>query len=279
MNPIYKQQSTVSEPKQFASRFAELANDMAALHQAVNNIYVHVWKMHSVPLSAERKGDYSVRDVADILGRVARYEDAPYTQERPREKQFIGDCRHAALLLCSMLRHQDIPARIRHGFCQYISDDNKKFHHHVITEYWNGQRWQLEDSDIMRHDIPYSEFRFGIEAWQAYRKGEIDAENFYLTNDLRGWWTIPLIMQRDIASLACFEAGSSDSWGLSLPEHQVTEAEMLMLDDAAKQLIEADYSYEAALAIQKQYPSLAPHKPMFVWDWATDEMREDASFR
>lgn len=278
MNPIYAQQSPITDPKHFASRFAELPNEMAALHQAINNIYIHIWKMHSEPLSDERKGDYSIRPVVDMLARVAAYHDAPYSEARPREKQFIGDCRHAAVLLCSMLRHQGIPARIRHGFCQYISDDGKKFHHHVITEYWNGQKWVLEDPDIMRHDIPYSEFIFGSKAWQAYRNGEIDTENFYLTGDLKGWWTIPLIMQRDIASLLCFEAGSSDCWGLSVPEYEISEAEKLMLDDAAKQLIEANDSYEAAQAVHKQYPSLAPHKPMIVWYWATDEMREDPSF-
>ena len=278
MNPIYAQQSLITDPRQFASRFAELPRDMAALHQAINNIFVHMWKMSAVPLSDERKGDYSIRPVADVLARVAVYHDAPYTEERPREKQFIGDCRHAAVLLCSMLRHQGIPARVRHGFCQYISDDGKKFHHHIITEYWNGQRWLLEDPDIMRHDIPYSEFIFATAAWQAYRKGEIDTENFYLTGDLKGWWTIPLIMQRDIASLLCFEAGSSDCWGLSVPEHEISEDEKLMLDDAAAQLIEANYSYEAAQAVYQQYPSLAPHKPMIAWFWASDEMREDPTF-
>jgi hypothetical protein len=148
----------------------------------------------------------------------------------------------------------------------------------LITEYWNGERWLLEDPDIMRNDIPYSEFRFAIDAWQAYRKGEIDPDNYYLHTDLSGWWTIPILMQRDIASLACFEAGSSDCWGLSLPEHEVTDDEKLMLDDAAKMLVEANYSYEASEAVLQKYPSLRPHKPLYVWDWAIDEMREDESF-
>jgi hypothetical protein len=278
MNPIYRQQSSVSDPKHYASRFAELPKDMASLHQAVNNIFVHMWKMQGVALPSERKGEYCIRPVVDILAHVAAYEDAPYSKQRPREKQYVGDCRHAALLLCSMLRHQGIPARVRHGFCQYISDDGKKFHHHVITELWNGERWVLEDPDIMRHDIPTSEFHFAIDAWQAYRKGEIDPDNYYLHTDLSGWWTIPILMQRDIASLACFEAGSSDCWGLSLPEHEVTDDEKLMLDDAAKMLVEANYSYEASEAVLQKYPSLRPHKPLFVWDWAIDEMREDESF-
>lgn len=278
MNSIYRQQSPITDPKQYAPRFAELPQDMASLHQAVNNIYIHIWKMHSEPVSSERKGDYAVRLVADILARVAAYEDAPYSQARPKEKQFIGDCRHAAVLLCSMLRQQGIPARIRHGFCQYISDDGRKFQHHVITEYWNGSAWVLEDPDIMRHDIPYSDFCFGSAAWQGYRQGKLDPNNLYLTNDLRGWWTIPLIMQRDLASLACFEAGSSDSWGLSLPNHRISAAEKLMLDDIAQKLISADYRYEAAMAVLQDYPTLKPHKPLQFWDWASDEMREDETF-
>jgi hypothetical protein len=63
-----------------------------------------------------------------------------------------------------------------------------------------------------------------------------------------------------------------------VPEHEVTEAEKLMLDDAARQLIEANYSYEAAQAVYQQYPSLKPHKPMIAWYWPSDAMREDMSF-
>jgi hypothetical protein len=270
----YITHSPMSNPGQYAYLFDDLPTDVDALCRVVNNFFIHIWKTQRWTVPTKRKLDYATRTVEAVLKRALEYSDAPLTKQRPRQKQFIGDCRHAALLLCSMLRHQGIAARMRHGYCQYITDDGLKFNHHVITEYWNGERWVLEDPDIIRHDIAPADFLFGSQVWQQYRAGKLDDSNFYLTHDLKGAWTFPLTMLRDLASLAKFEATSSDSWGIIKPGYELTEADKVMLDDAAAMLEHADDLQAAMQTIYAKYPVLKVSQPLLAWDWAVDDMIE-----
>lgn len=269
----YVTQSKMTSPGQFSYLYDALPGDIDSLHHVVNNIFIHIWKMKTINVADERKSDFAIRSVEAVLQRAMAYDDSPLTEQRPRSKQFIGDCRHAALLLSSMLRHHGIPARLRQGFCQYISSHADQYMHHVITEYWDGQRWVLEDADIIRHDIPADDFVFGAQAWQQYRDGTIDAEQFYLTEEHNGAWTLPIPMVRDIASLAKYEATSSDLWGLIAADYQITDAEKEILDDAAAMLAQGD-TFQAVYSIYQKYPVLKVSQPLVTWDWLSDEMIE-----
>ena len=132
----------------------------------------------------------------------------------------------------------------------------------------------LEDPDIIRHDIPPAEFLFGSQVWQLYRAGKLDDTNFYLTHDLKGAWTFPLTMLRDLASLAKFETTSSDSWGIITPGYEPTEADKTMLDDAAAMLEQADDLQAAVHTIYAKYPVLKVSQPLLAWEWSVDDMIE-----
>src|SRR5688500_12665531 len=134
----YISHSPMSTPGHYAYLFDDLPSDIDALHRVFNHVFIHIWQTKRWTVPTNGKLDYATRTVEAVLKRVLEYSDATLTKQRPRQKQFIGDCRHSALLLCSMLRHQGIPARVRQGYCQYISDDGLKYQHHVITQYWNG---------------------------------------------------------------------------------------------------------------------------------------------
>lgn len=265
---VYASHSKMTDPGQYGYLYDDLPDDIDALHHVVNNIFVHIWKMRKQEIPQSRKRDFAIRPVEQVLERVKNYDDSPLTVKRPREKQFIGDCRHAAVLLCSMLRHQGIPARVRHGFCQYISSNTENYTNHVITEYWNGEQWVLEDPDIIRHDIPRDEFYFGADVWQKFRASEINPDKFYHTEDLQGDWIFPLPLLRDLASLAKYETSSSDMWGIIKPYYRMTDAEKSMLDDAAAMFAQSKDVAE----IYRKHPALKVSQPMFTWDWATDNM-------
>ena len=267
----YKTHSKMSDPGQLSYLYDDLPQEMGSLHHIVNNIFVHIWKMSKLNIGDERKADYAIRNVEAILKRVMAYDDAPITTQRPRDKQFIGDCRHAALLLCSMLRHQGIPARVRQGFCQYISSNTENYTHHVITEYWDGERWILEDPDIIRHDIPRDEFMMGIDVWQKFRAGKINLDQYYMTEELQGEWILSVTMLRDLASLAKHEVSSSDMWGIVAPFYQMTDDEKTMLDEVATLLIQ-DNSLETVHQIYQTYPMLKAHKPFVAWDLVAEDM-------
>jgi hypothetical protein len=273
VNP-HTQHSPMTNPGQYSYLLDALPQNIDTLHRIVNNIFIHMWKMARVRVPNNRKSDYAIRSVETILKRVMTYDAMEITIQRPRSKQFIGDCRHSAILLCAMLRQQGIPARVRHGYCQYISDDGIKFQYHVITEYHDGTRWILEDPDIIRHDIPYTDFLFGAQAWELYRAGKINPEQFHLHHDAIGAWTFPIPMLRDIASLAKFEVTSSDCWSIIHPDYVVTPADEAMLDDAAAMLNQADELWTAVQAAYQKYPRLKVQQPLVAWDWATDKMSE-----
>jgi len=269
----YAIQSKMTDPGTYRYLYDDLPTELDSLHHVVNNIFVHIWKMRKFTIEPERKADYATRSVEAVLKRVVAYDDAPITVQRPRDKQFIGDCRHSAVLLCSMLRHQGIPARVRQGFCQYISSNTENYTHHVITEYWDGKQWILEDADIIRHNIPRDEFLFGAQVWQQYRTGSIDLDKFYLTEELQGEWILPVTMLRDIASLAKFEVSSSDMWGIIAPYYKRTDDERTMLDDVARLLAQSD-DLQTVQTIYQTYPILRGSQPFFTWDWVSDTMIE-----
>ncbi len=267
----YATQSKITDPAQFSYLYDDLPNDMDRLHHIVNNIFVHIWKMKKLNIGNERKADYSIRTVEAVLERAMTYDDSPITIQRPRDKQFVGDCRHAAVLLCSMLRHQGIPARVRQGFCQYISSNTQNYTHHVITEYWDGERWIIEDADIIRHDIPRDEFMFGIDVWHKFRAGKINLDQYYMTEELQGEWTLSVTMLRDLASLAKHEVSSSDMWGVVAPFYQMSDDEKVMLDEVATQLIQDD-SLQTVYHIYQTYPMLKAHPPFVAWDMVAQDM-------
>ena len=117
MNP-YAQHSPMTNPGQYSYLLEALPQDIDTLHRIINHIFIHMWKMARVRAPDKRKSGYATRTVEAILKRVMTYDGRELTIQRPRSKQFIGDCRHSAILLCAMLRQQGIAARVRHGYCQ-----------------------------------------------------------------------------------------------------------------------------------------------------------------
>jgi hypothetical protein len=269
----YVSHSKITDPNQYHYLYDNLPTDMDSLHHVVNNIFVHIWKMRKLNIGNDRKADYSTRTVEAVLKRVLAYDDAPLTDQRPRDKQFVGDCRHSAVLLCSMLRQQGIPARVRQGFCQYISSNTENYTHHVITEYWDENRWIIEDPDVIHHDIPREEFLFGVEAWQKYRAGSINLDKIYLTEELQGEWVVSLTMVRDVASLAKHEVTSSDMWGVVRPFYQMTDDEKLILDEVASTFAQ-DTTLQTVQGIYEKYPVLKASQPLVTWDLVAEDMIE-----
>ncbi len=108
------------------------------------------------------------------------------TEARPPEKKLLCNCRTFAVLLTSMLRYQNIPARTRGGFATYTWGRGKG-ENHWICEYWkdSSHRWvqvdaqldaaqrQLMGIDFDPLDVPAGKFMAAGAAWQACRAGAI----------------------------------------------------------------------------------------------------------
>jgi hypothetical protein len=247
---FYRAQSKLSDPGAFASLFDALPDDLTSLCQAVRNIYIHYM---SGRIPQNRKTEVDLRYVNDILNRVQMHDLRPLSVTRVRGKKVVGCCRDAALLLCSMLRHKGIPARIRVGFATYIRVGLglKPFKiDHVVTEYWDATavRWKLVDAEqdenlIQRnqidfdvHDIPRDRFLVGGRAWQIARRSEVDPNLFCGGPDdfFKGMWAIRNRMLCDLSALNKAELLLWDTWGWMVYEFKPTQAETALLDHIAE---------------------------------------------
>lgn len=244
----YTEQSDITDPGEYTACFDGLPTDLAALHQVTQNIFAHVWKIRKYHkhLLKGRTHEIESRRVEKSLALVLAHDDRPLTEERPLEKKLIIDCRHFAVLLCSLLRHQGIPARVRCGFATYL--EKSHYQDHWVTEYWDAgqERWILEDPDLVKHDMPRDEFITGGKAWQMVRSGEMSDMQFGYDPHTRGEWAIRFDLTRDLASINGFEGLSGDAWGMmDKAEPVVSTKDRKLLDEAAVWTLADNSQFEA----------------------------------
>lgn len=232
MEPLsfYCAQSTMSDPGLYAYLFDTLPDDLSSLCHAIQGVYIHYYVARDPDsgVPQEHIADVDLRYVDSILARIVALSDRPLTERRPHDKRFVGCCRDASLLLCSMLRHKGIPARIRVGFALYINTGTPGFYpDHVVTEYWNdgSNSWKLVDPEqndwLIKHNridfdvqnIPHDKFLVAGAAWQLIESGKVEAANFGEPGDLfRGVWAVRDRIFHDLAALNKVEPLLWDSW-------------------------------------------------------------------
>lgn len=246
----YAGQSAISDPGHHAYAFEGLPADVPGLCEVVQGLLVHpFWApVYGWTIAKEREEDLQLRLVSLTLRRILELDDQPLTAPRSPETRFVGNCRDYTVLLCSMLRHQGVPARARCGFGGYFLPG--KFEDHWVAEYWNTpeERWQLVDAqldarqrevlrlDFDACDVPRDLFLVAGQAWQMCRTGEADPEAFGLTalNEHGLWWVRDNLV-RDVAALNKVELLPWDSWGLAQgPGYVNTEGESALLDRVAE---------------------------------------------
>jgi hypothetical protein len=256
----YTAQSTITDPGRYASYFEGLPTDLPGLHQIVQNIFIHVWKVrkYNKQWLTGRTHELDSRRVTKTLELALAHDDQPLTVERPKEKKLIIDCRHHAVLLCALLRHQGIPARVRCGFATYL--EKSHYQDHWITEYWKAdeERWVMEDPDVIKHDIPREEFFTGGMAWQKVRSGEMNDLQFGYAPNMRGEWALRYNLGRDLACLNGFEGLSGDNWGiLGKPEPTVTTKDRKLYDEAAKWIMADNSQFEGMQNFYRSTPEFS----------------------
>lgn len=212
----YSSQSIFTDPGKFVSLYDNLPTTIPKLCEVAHNIVIDFAFGHifGVELSLDRTKDIQSRYVEIILQRSQELKKEPITKIRDPKDRVAGSCRDFAILLCSMLRHQKTPARLRCGFEKYFKSG--KYEDHWIVEYWNKDetRWVLVDpevSDVEREkehveinqfDIPRNEYLIAGDAWSKCRKGELDPQSFGVsTINIFGPWFVRANVIRDLAAL------------------------------------------------------------------------------
>jgi hypothetical protein len=244
----YLDQSAITDPGEYAALLDDLPSDVGGLCRVVQGLIIHHLdgaRLLGYTVPQERLQELDTCSVAEMLERICDLDDGPLTEERPPERRLAGCCRDFATLLCSLVRHQGIPARVRSGFARYF--DPGFNYDHMLVECWDAsqKRWLLVDpamsarySEAYRlafdpQDVPREKFIGGGHAWITCRSGEADAEEFGLApdSDWKGWWHLRDRLIRDLAAQNRKEPLLWDAWGLM--EREPSEDELVLLDEAA----------------------------------------------
>lgn len=234
------------DPADHAARMAGLPADIRVLNRIIQGVLIHAdwlaeYGLDETLLHADSRQTLPVAQrLTDVFGRDARPLDVP----RPPDRRATGTCRDFALMLCSMLRGNGIPARLRCGFAAYFHDN---WEDHWVCEYWDGatQTWHLVDpqlDEIQRNkchvafdttDVPRQSFVTAGEAWLDCRAGRSDANRFG-HGETTGMWFLKVNLVRDHYVLNDRVTSLWDTWRSAPPSMRtVSDDEAAQLDELA----------------------------------------------
>lgn len=251
-NPLeyYKTQGKITDPEEYGYLLDNLPTDVPELCKVVHGVITHrnSNELYGLELTEQRKQEGETRYIFKMLKIINEYDPRPLTEKRPPEKRFSGTCRDFAIMLCTILRHQGVPARLRCGFASYFT--NGFYDDHWVCEYWNEKesRWILVDPEIDEvyekeynftvdiYDLPRDQFLVGGQAWLAVKDGKIDSELCgVLSIGIKGKWFVLNDTVRDLAALNKIEVLPWDEWGLSDKEFEtLTDNEFKLIDKIAE---------------------------------------------
>jgi hypothetical protein len=170
-----------------------------------------------------------------VLDQMLVISPASLRDPRAPDQRMIGNCHHAALLTCALLRSHGVAVRARAGSAPYLS--HGEYVDHWICELLTPGGWQRFDPDagLSPGDATAATFLTGGEAWLRCRASEADPELFGIDR-WRGWWFIRNNVIRDFAALCKLELLPWDRWGAMTGSEQdsfIDEIARLGGDDSA----------------------------------------------
>ncbi|SEE53252.1 Transglutaminase-like superfamily protein [Rhizobiales bacterium GAS191] len=232
----YSAQDVLTDPGALAYLYEGLPVDAPPLRNVVSELILHVAWADSYGIGPEVPRIRDTQAVAERLRLALAAHAGPLTAPRTPSQRSFGTCRDFALLLCSMLRHRSVRARLRCGFATYFA--SPKYADHWICEYWKPaeKRWAMADAQLDQFhrgqlgidfdcaDLPSGKFYNAGEAWMLARSGSADPELFG-QGDARGLWFMRVDLVRDLLALNNQEMSAWDSW------RAATEASKILSDD------------------------------------------------
>ncbi|GCE29102.1 hypothetical protein KDA_45860 [Dictyobacter alpinus] len=274
---FYREQSAITRPDKQAVLFTDLPRSVEALCKIVRGLIIHylTGDLYGCQITAEREREIDTRYVERMLERIIELDPRPLSEARAAQQRLVGCCRDFSTLLCSMLRYQGIPARIRMGFASYIDLGPGFYVDHVVVEYWHQgeRRWHMVDPqmdalliesngiDFDVQDMPRGRFLTGGEAWRRCRAGEADPDNFGIhpeVKEIRGWWLVRDKLVQDLAALNRAEMLCWDAWGM-LRSNDISGEDAQLLDTIADLTLNSDTSFEELRRYYEQEERVRMH--------------------
>jgi hypothetical protein len=205
--------------------------------------------MYGAELSAQQSDAINERDSGRLLALVKSIDSRPLAAAREPAKRVGARCHAFSRMTVAFLRAAGVPARARCGFGTYFRPG--WYEDHWVAEYWNApdNRWAMVDAQLDptwrkvlsfgadAFDITPTQFVTAGHAWQAWRRGDLDAGRCGLTwiNEHGSFW-IAGNLRLDLASLNKVEMLPWDVWGSIWQPGEEPTAEQLALYDAVAEL-------------------------------------------
>jgi len=259
----YAQQSVITDPSTYSSLFENLPQDLPSLVKTVQGLLISLpWEdAYGLDIHLERQKETYLRTVPEMLKCILELDPSPLTLTRIPQKRKVSLCRDFAVLLVSILRHQNVPARVRVGFAGYYRAEIPRYWDHRIAEYWNKElnRWVFVDAmteepilERLRFKIdPFdidtsSQFLLAGEVWQKCRAGRADSQKFGDSPDDLGMAPIRYALLQDFDYLNKNELVGFDAWHplINKPENEVTKDEKALLDEIAEMTNHVDSNFK-----------------------------------
>lgn len=206
---------------------ADLPEDPVEICRLVHALVIQPTDAQALGLAPERLAASQIRPAAGLLRELLALNPAPVPIARQPRDRVVGTCRHFAVIACALLRHRDIPARVRCGFATYFQPGQGL--DHWITEYCDASgRWVRIDAEILGQSmLPHAEdlrpgdFLTGGEAWVAFRNGDIDAARFGV-DGTKNWGPAEIRGNavKDLAAVNKVEMLPWDEWGRMTEAYQ-----------------------------------------------------------
>ena len=217
-------QTQMTDPGREVSMLEGLPDDIGGLMRAVQGTLLHLEWLETYGLTARDFPNMS-RDTLSLADRLRVLKGAEGLRlncPRAPAARSPGTCRDYSLMLCGLLRHRRIPARVRCGFAAYFREGG--WEDHWICETWFDGRWrqidaQLDEVLVKRlgitfdpTDIPSGMFMPAPEAWLRWRGGNDEANLFGHGEEARGPWFMRVNVMRDHLVLNGAETSKWDTW-------------------------------------------------------------------
>jgi hypothetical protein len=274
---FYREQSAITRPGKHSALFTDLPQSIEALCKIVQGLIIHYdcGDLYGCQIPAEREREMDTRYVEHMLERILKRDLHPLSEARVPKLRLVGCCRDFSTMLCSMLRSQGIPARIRMGFASYIDVGPGFAIDHVVVEYWHeGEgRWRMVDPqmdallikingiDFDVQNIPAGRFLTGGEAWRRCRAGEADPDTFGIhpeDKEIRGWWLVRDKLVQDLAALNRVEMLCWDAWGM-MRGKEISDEDSRLLDRIADLTGNSDAAFEELRCCYAQEERVSPN--------------------
>lgn len=249
----YTSQGRFTDPGESAWLFDELPFGVPALCRVVQGLVIHfLWaKSYGAEVIDERQPELEIRPVSRKLERLVKGDSRRLDVAREPGGRLLGTCRDFSVMLCGMLRHHGMAARVRCGFATYFGADH--YEDHWIVQHWrpSERRWVMIDAqidalqreklgiDFDTTDLPQERFLPAGRAWRMVRAGTADPEKFGILG-MSGRWFVRGNVVRDLLALNKLEVLPWDRWRLATKEDDELTPAHLEVCDRIAAIIEGD---------------------------------------